>query len=117
MSPWEFMIKFWEENLSFFEAKDLVLMRIGVSGRKDSAKILHTYEVVDYFDERKNITAMGRSTAYTAFAVVKLVIEKRIAQKGVVPPEILGMDKKIFEEIRHILKERNLEIKEKRERI
>ena len=116
-SPWEFMIKFWEENLSFIEARDLVLMRIGVSGRKDSAKILYTYEMIDYFDERKNITAMGRSTAYTAFAVIKLIIEKRIAQKGVVPPEILGMDKKIFAEIRHILKERNLEIKEKTESI
>ena len=116
-SPWEFMIKFWEENLSFIEARDLVLMRIGVSGRKDSAKILYTYEMIDYFDERKNITAMGRSTAYTAFAVIKLIIEKRIAQKGVVSPEILGMDKKIFAEIRHILKERNLEIKEKTESI
>ena len=116
-SPWEFMIKFWEENLSFTEARDLVLMRIGVSGRKDSAKILYTYEMIDYFDERKNITAMGRSTAYTAFAVIKLIIEKRIAQKGVVSPEILGMDKKIFAEIRHILKERNLEIKEKTESI
>ncbi len=117
MSPWEFMVKFWEENLSFFEAKDLVLMRIGVSGRKGSAKVLHTYELVDYFDERKNITAMGRSTAYTAFAVIKLVVERRIAVKGVVAPEILGMDKEIFEEIKHILKERNLVIKEKRERI
>jgi len=116
-SPWEFMIKFWEENLSFIEARDLVLMRIGVSGRKDSAKILYTYEMIDYFDERKNITAMGRSTAYTAFAVIKLVIEKRIAEKGVVPPEILGTNKEIFEEIRHTLKERNLVIKEKRERI
>jgi len=116
-SPWEFMIKFWEENLSFIEARDLVLMRIGVSGKKDSAKILYTYEMIDYFDERKNITAMGRSTAYTAFAVIKLIIEKRIAQKGVVSPEILGMDKKIFAEIRHILKERNLEIKEKTESI
>jgi saccharopine dehydrogenase-like NADP-dependent oxidoreductase len=116
MSPWDFMIKFWEENLSFFDAKDLVIMRISVSGRKDSAKILHNYEMIDYFDERKNITAMGRTTAYTAFAVVKLVIEKKIKQIGVVPPEILGMDKKIFAEIKQILKERDFEIREKRER-
>jgi lysine 6-dehydrogenase len=91
-------------------------MRISVSGRKDSAKILHNYEMIDYFDERKNITAMGRTTAYTAFAVVKLVIEKKIKQIGVVPPEILGMDKKIFAEIKQILKERDFEIREKRER-
>ena len=117
MSPWEFMCKFWEENLSFFEEKDFVLMRIKVSGRKNSTKFLHTYEMIDYFDEKRNITAMGRSTAYTAFAVIKLMIENRIDRKGVIPPEILGMDKKLFEEIEHILKEKNLKIKEKIEKI
>jgi lysine 6-dehydrogenase len=117
MSPWEFMCNFWEENLSFFEEKDFVLMRIKVSGRKGSTKFLHTYEVIDYFDEKRNITAMGRSTAYTAFAVIKLMIENRINRKGVTPPEILGMDKKLFEEINHTLKEKDLEIKEKIEEI
>jgi len=113
LSPWEFMSKFWEENLNFFEEKDIVLMRIEVSGKKDSTKFLHTYEVVDYFDEQRNITAMGRSTAYTAFAVIKLVIENRIDRKGVIPPEILGKDKKFVEEIQHTLKEKDLKIKEK----
>jgi lysine 6-dehydrogenase len=117
MSPWEFMCKFWEENLSFFEEKDFVLMRIKVSGRKGSAKFMHTYEVVDYFDDQRNITAMGRSTAYTAFAVIKLMIENRIHRKGVIPPEILGMDKKLFEEIEHTLKEKDLVIKEKVEKL
>jgi lysine 6-dehydrogenase len=117
MSPWEFMCKFWEENLSFFEEKDFVLMRIKVSGRKGSAKFMHTYEVVDYFDDQRNITAMGRSTAYTAFAVIKLMIENRIHRKGVIPPEILGMDKKLFEEIEHTLKKKDLVIKEKIEKL
>ena len=117
ISPWEFMCKFWEENLSFFEEKDLVLMRIKVSGRKGSAKFLHSYEVIDFFDEKRNITAMGRSTAYTAFAVIKLMIENRIDRKGVTPPEILGMDKELFEEIEHTLKEKDLVIKEKIEKL
>ena len=116
MSPWKFMCKFWEENLSFFEEKDFVLMRIKISGRKNSTRLLHTYEMIDYFDEKRNITAMGRSTAYTAFAVIKLMIENRIDRKGVIPPEILGMDNKLFEEIEHILKEKNLKIKEKTEK-
>ena len=117
MSPWEFMCKFWEENLSFFEERDFVLMRIKVSGRKNSTRFLHTYEMIDYFDDKKKITAMGRSTAYTAFAVIKLMIENKIDRKGVIPPEILGMDKKLSEEIEHILKEKNLKIKQKIEKI
>jgi lysine 6-dehydrogenase len=117
MSPWEFMVRFWEENLSFFEEKDFVLMRIKVSGRKGSKKYLHTYELIDYFDEQRNQTAMGRSTAYTAFAVIKLIIENRIDAKGVIPPEILGMDKNLFEEIIQTLKDKDIEIKENVEAI
>jgi len=117
MSPWEFMVRFWEENFSFFEEKDFVLMRIKVSGRKGSAKYLHTYEVIDYFDEQRNQTAMGRSTAYTAFAVIKLMIENRIDAKGVLPPEILGMDKNLFEDIDQTLKGKDIEIKENVEAI
>ena len=88
-------------------------MRIKVSGKNRSKKILHTYEVIDFFDEQRNITAMGRSTAYTAFAVIKLVLENRIDKKGIVPPEILGMNKEIFQEIQFTLKNKNLEIKGK----
>jgi len=112
INPWNFMIKFWEETLSFVEEKDLVLMRIRVTGRKGSKKFLHNYEVVDYFDERKNITAMGRTTAYTAFAVVKLVIEKKIGRKGLVPPEILGMNNNLFENIQQNLEKRDIKIRE-----
>jgi lysine 6-dehydrogenase len=117
ISPWEFMRKFLERNLSFFEDKDLVLMRIRVDGTKDSTKILHTYEVIDYFDEKRNITAMGRTTAYTAFAIIKLMIENRIDKKGVIPPEILGMDRELFGRIKRILGEKNLRIEEKIEKV
>jgi len=117
ISPWKFMSKFWEENLSFFEDKDVLLMRIQVSGMKNSKRIMHTYEVVDYFDEQRNITAMGRSTAYTAFAVIKLMIEDKINKKGIIPPEILGMHKELFQEIQFTLKKRNLEINSKVEAI
>lgn len=117
MSPWEFMCRFWEENLSFFEEKDFVLMRTKVSGKKNSTKFMHTCEMIDYFDEKRNITAMGRTTAYTAFAVIKLLHENKIERKGVIPPEILGMDKKIFEKIKHTLEEKNIKIKQRIDRI
>ncbi len=117
ITPWEFMVKFWEENLGFFKEKDLLLMRIKVRGRKDSTKYLHTYKLVDYFDEQRNITAMGRSTAYTAFAVIKLLSENRIKRKGIIPPEILGMDQKLFEEIQQILKEKEVNFRGKIDKI
>jgi len=112
LSPWDYMRHFWQEKLSFFEDEDFVLMRVLVTGRKESARVTHSFEVVDYFDEKRNITAMGRTTAYTALAVIRLLIEDRIERKGVVPPEILGMNGELSREIECALKERNVEIKE-----
>ena len=110
ISPWDFMCKFFTERLSFFEEKDVVLMRGIITGRKGSIRLKHTFEVVDFFDEKRNITAMGRTTAYTAFAVIKLLSENKIEQRGVIPPEILGMNISLSKEIENLLRERNIHI-------
>ena len=117
LSPWAFMRSFWKEKLSFFEDKDFVLMRIEVTGRKESANFTYSFEMVDHFDEERNVTAMGRTTAYTALAVIKLLIENRIERKGVVPPEILGMDKELSREIECTLRERDIRVREKVEEV
>jgi saccharopine dehydrogenase-like NADP-dependent oxidoreductase len=110
ISPWEFMRSFWTEKLSFVDEKDVVLMRVIITGRKASTHLQHTFEVVNYFDEQRNITAMGRTTAYTAFAVIKLLTENKIVERGVIPPEILGMNHVLFHEIETVLMERNVQI-------
>ncbi len=115
INPWEFMRRFWEEKLGYIEEKDLVLMRIIVNGTKEYTRSSHIFEMIDYFDEERMITAMGRTTAYTAFAVTKLILEGKM-EKGVIPPEILGMNERLFEEIKHILEEKNIKVKQKIER-
>lgn len=117
LSPWVFMRRFWEEKLSFSEDKDFVLMRIQVTGRTEPADFIHSFEMVDHFDEERSVTAMGRTTAYTALAVIKLLIENRIERKGVVPPEILGMDRELSREIECTLRERDIRVKEKVEEV
>lgn len=110
ISPWEFMWNFWTEKLSFFEEKDVLLIRVTITGRKASTRLQHTFEIVDFFDEKRNITTMGRTTAYPAFAVIKLLTENKIKERGVIPPKILGMNPEIFQEIENLLKERNIQI-------
>jgi saccharopine dehydrogenase-like NADP-dependent oxidoreductase len=110
ISPWEFMRNFWTEKLSFFEETDVLLLRAIITGRKGATRLQHTFEVVDFFDEKRNITAMGRTTAYPAFAVIKLLMENKIDKRGVIPPEILGMNPEIFQEIESLLKERDIQI-------
>ncbi|GAF73262.1 unnamed protein product [marine sediment metagenome] len=55
---------------------------------------------------------MARTTAYTASILIKLLSEKAIEEKGVVPPEKNGMNDKLFDMIISELRRKGLEIKE-----
>lgn len=91
ITPRELTIKLFEKRLSMFDLKDLVVMKIEVDGVKDGKETNYTYQMLDYFDEKKQITAMARTTAYTASIIVESLLKGVIKEKGVVPPEILGM--------------------------
>ncbi len=97
--PRSLTIKVFERKLSLPEIKDLVAMRVEVDGIKNGRETRYSYILVDYYDEEKKVTAMGRTTAYTASAVIQLLAKKEIVEVGVVPPERLGMSEKYFEKI------------------
>jgi len=99
ISPRIITTKLLEQKLSIPEIRDLLAMQIEVDGMKAGAKTRYIYRVLDYYDEKRNITAMGRTTAYTTSVVTQLLAENIIKEKGVVPPEKLGMKKNIFERV------------------
>jgi saccharopine dehydrogenase-like NADP-dependent oxidoreductase len=59
-------------------------------------------------------SSMARTTGYVCTAVVNLIAEEKITQKGVIPPEHIGADKENFDFILEYLKERNIKIIEKK---
>lgn len=71
---------------------------------------MHTYSLLDRYNTSTGITAMARTTAYTASIIVQLMAEGRITVKGIIPPENLGMKKEIFNEIMSRLKTRGVNI-------
>jgi len=46
-------------------AKDLVALRVVVSGKKNGKPVTHAFELVDRFDEKTGVTAMMRTTGYS----------------------------------------------------
>lgn len=56
---------------------------------------------------------MARTTAYAAFVIVQLLAKKAIKEKGVVPPERLGMDEILFSKIMTELKRMGIKIEGK----
>jgi len=111
ITPRELTIKLFEKRLSMFDLKDLVAMKIEVDGINVGQETRYTYHMLDLFDEEKQITAMARTTAYTASIIVELLLKGIIKEKGVVPPEKLGMSE-VVADILNELKLKDIEIRE-----
>jgi saccharopine dehydrogenase-like NADP-dependent oxidoreductase len=94
--------RIFEKNLTMPEIGDLLAMMIEVSGVKDDEKKKFRYHVLEYHDHESGVSAMARTTAYTASIVSEILVDGDIKEKGVIPMERLGFNNKfvskVFEE-------------------
>jgi len=111
LSPRSLTVKVFERKLSLHEVKDFVVMKVEVDGVKNGRETHHSYTLIDYYDDERRVTAMGRTTAYTASAVIQLLARGEIKGVGIVPPERLGMDGKCFERIMEELEKDGIKVK------
>lgn len=72
---------------------DLTAMRVEVEGTRGGARARHRYDLLDRFDDATRTTSMARTTGYACTAAVRLVLDGRIAGKGVLPAETFGGDR------------------------
>ncbi len=90
--------------------QDLTVMRILLSGMEENKITNYQYDMIDYYDQATKTTSMARTTGYTCTAMVELLAENRIKQKGIIPPEIAGQNKDIFHFVIKYLKEKGINI-------
>ena len=112
VSPREITAKLLEMKLKRPEVPDIVVMRVEVSGLKDGKKIMYTYNILDRYDKKRKITAMARTTAYTTSVIAQLVAKKVIEEKGVIPPEKIGMNERRYKRFMDMMKKRKVVAKE-----
>ena len=110
VTPQEFTTMLLERRLSMPGTKDIVAMKIEVIGDRERSEITYTYHLLDRYDEERKITAMARTTAYTASIIIQLLAKQEISEKGVIPPEKLGMKKEVFDKIMVELKKKGIKI-------
>ena len=77
-----------------------------------TAKTMDSKEVsCVVYDEWKNgWSSMSRTTGLTACAIVNLILEKGIKNRGIIPPEQLGSNQDYFNYIINYLKEKEISI-------
>jgi lysine 6-dehydrogenase len=114
VEPREVAAKLFEKNLKRPDVHDIVVILIKVSGMKRGRRIEYAYRVFDHYDEKRRVTSMARTTAYTASVVAQFLAQKTITDKGVIPPEKLGMNERFFEKLTNHMKKKGIAIKEEK---
>ena len=112
--PRDVAAKLLERKLKRPEISDIVAMLIEVVGLRGGKRIKYTYQMFDRFDKKHGVTSMARTTAYTASVIAQLVAKKAVIEKGVMPPEKLGMNDQIYRRFLGLMKKRGIRIKETR---
>lgn len=77
--------------------EDLTVMFIEVKGRRGGENVTYSYQLVDVFDPKNNVTSMARTTGYACTAAVKLLSAGKIDLKGVVPLELVGRRPELYQ--------------------
>lgn len=96
VSPRKLTARLLEQKLRKPEIRDIVALKVEVSGVKNGRQTRYVYHLLDHYDEERKVTAMARTTAYSASIVAQLVLKKELREKGVVPTEKIGMDDTLF---------------------
>ena len=117
VSPRSLTEKLLEMKLKRPDVPDIVAMLIEVSGMKHRRRIRFRYQMLDRFDRKRKVTAMARTTAYTASVVAQLVAKRAIIEKGVIPPEKLGMNKRVYTRFMNMMRQRGVTFKESIKRL
>lgn len=104
--------RIFERSLTRPEIGDLLAMMIEVNGVKDGESKGFKYHVLEYVDHETGVSAMARTTAYTASIVAGIFVDGGIQRKGVVPMESLGSDHGFVKKVFEAHKKRGIEITE-----
>jgi saccharopine dehydrogenase-like NADP-dependent oxidoreductase len=117
VSPRALTEKLLEMKLKKPGTPDIVAMLIDVVGLKSSKRIQFEYCMLERFDRKRKVTAMARTTAYTTSVVAQLLAKRVIAEKGVIPTEKLGMNKKVYNRFMGMMKKKGVTVKETKKKI
>jgi len=108
ISPKEFLAKLLEQNFRCQKMADILIMEIILEGRDEVRKFI----VYDEFDDKTGLTAMSRTTGFTASVIAQMVLEEKVDERGVIPPEEIGRNKLLYQTIIDRLGKQGIQITE-----
>ncbi len=92
---------------------DVTVMRVIIEGTKSGKRTRWTYDLFDSFDAETGVHSMARTTGYTATAAIRMLGKGMFTDKGVFPPELVGLRRPCVDFLLKELKDRNVNYVEK----
>ena len=69
------------------KGRDLLALRVTVSGTKDGAPATRQFDLIDRYDEKAGISAMMRTTGYSLSITGQMQVRKQVGPAGVWTPD------------------------------
>ncbi|RCK73047.1 MAG: L-lysine dehydrogenase [Ignavibacteriae bacterium] len=98
-TPREFFIDLLSKKLNYND-EDVVLLKTEIKGEIEHKPKILVYEMIDYFDKANQISAMMRTTSYPTSIIAQMLLDGRINERGVVPPEYCTNADEMIKELR-----------------
>ncbi|GMV07866.1 MAG: saccharopine dehydrogenase [Gemmatimonadota bacterium] len=89
---------------------DLTVMRMEVEGTKDGKRVLHVYNLLDYYEPDTETPAMARTTGYMCTALASVVATGLWKEPGVAAPEAVGAREDCFSFVMKHLEQRGVHV-------
>ena len=80
--------------------RDVVLLKAWALGQKQEKPTRMDYSLVDEYDEATGLTAMARTTGFSATIIAEMILDGRIKEKGVLYQELSVPHAEYFMELR-----------------
>jgi len=91
--------------------EDFLALRVDVKGLSRGKKIHLRYQLLDHYNRRSGVSAMARTTAYPCTSVALLMERGEIKETGIVTPEKIAQDERLFRYVLGRLAERGVKMK------
>jgi saccharopine dehydrogenase-like NADP-dependent oxidoreductase len=76
--------------------EDFLALRVDAKGLSRGKKIILRYQLLDHYNRRAGVSAMARTTAYPCTSVALLMGRGEIRETGIVTPERIAQDERLF---------------------
>lgn len=93
--------------------EEFTILRVVVEGRENGGAVRHTYDLYDEYDRATGQSSMARTTAFPCAIAARMLLRGDIKEKGVFPPELLGRQAGMLEQMTSELAKRNVKLTSK----